>query len=198
MTLPACAAMVRSTPDAAIAAANRWTIEGGGVDARLCLGQAYVVRERWAAAAAAFAQAADEAVRAHDDRAAHLHVQAGNAWLAADNAKLAREAFDAALALATMSDMLRGETLIDRARADVAANDLAAARTDLDRGLALVPADPFGWYASASLAARAGDTVRARTDIAKATSLAPGDADIGKLSASLAGPAPARAQPSGR
>ena len=95
-----------------------------------------------------------------------------------------------ALALAAMSDELRGETLIDRARAHVAANDLTAARRDLDAGIALVPADPFGWYASASLAARAGDLARARTDVAKAASLAPDDAGIRTLSASLAKVAP--------
>ena len=67
---------------------------------------------------------------------------------------------------------------------------LVAARRDLDAGIALVPADPFGWYASASLAARAGDLARARADIAKAASLAPDDAGIRTLSASLAKPAP--------
>lgn len=199
MTLGSCAAMVRTSPDAAIAAANRWTLTGG-IDARLCLAQAYVARERWAAAGAAFAQAAADAVRANDLRAPHLHVQAGNAWLAGDDPVRARGAFDAALALASMSDALRGEALIDRARAHVAAGDLKAARTDLDAGIALVPADPFGWYASASLAARAGDLSRARADIAKAAGLAPDDAGIRTLSASLAAaatpaaaPAPAKA-----
>ena len=189
MTLATCAAQVKSAPDAAIAAANRWTVDGGGIDAKLCLGQAYVARERWPAAAGAFSGAAADAVRARDDRAAHLHVQAGNSWLAADDAAKAIASFDAALALASMSDALRGETLIDRARAQVAAGDLAAARRDLDAGVALVPADPFGWYASASLAARAGDLARARADIVKAAGLAPDDAGIKALSASLSAPA---------
>lgn len=186
MTLATCAGQVKTSPDAAIAAANRWTIEGGGIDARLCLGQAYVARERWAPAAAAFAGAATDAVRARDDRAAHLHVQAGNAWLAADDAAKAVAAFDAALALASMSDPLRGETLIDRARAHVAGGDLLAARRDLDSGIALVPADPFGWYASASLAARTGDLTRARADVARAQGLAPEDAGIKALQGALA------------
>lgn len=191
MTLARCAALVRSAPDDAIAAANRWTIDRGGIDARLCLGQAYVARERWAAAAAAFTAAGDDAVREQDDRAAHFRVQAGNAWLAADDAGRAVAAFDAALALATMSDALRGETLIDRARANVASGDLKAARTDLDAGMALVPGDPFGWYASASLAARQGDLPRARADVARAAGLAPDDAGIKTLAASLATPVPA-------
>ncbi len=189
MTLARCAGLVRSAPARAVDAANRWTLDGGGIDARLCLGQAYVATDRWAAAATAFAAAADDAIRAGDDRAAHLRVQSGNAWLAADEPAKAIAALNGALALATMSDGLRGEALIDRARANVAANDLAAARTDLDAGTALVPADPFGWYASASLAARAGDAARAKADIAKALELAPGDADIKALAASLAAPA---------
>lgn len=192
MTLVRCAGLVRTAPPRAIEAANRWTLEGGGIDARLCLGQAYVASDRWAPAAAAFAQAADDATRAGDDRAAHLRVQSGNAWLAADQPAKAIAALNGALALASMSDGLRGEALIDRARANVAANDLAAARTDLDAGIALVPDDPFGWYASASLAARAGDQARARTDIAKALALAPSDADIRTLSVSLAVPSPPR------
>lgn len=186
MTLGACAGLVKSAPDQAIAAANRWAIDGGGIDAGLCLAQAYVARERWPAAAGAFAQTASDAVRAGDARAADLHVQAGNAWLAAEDPAKAIAAFDAALALATMSGPLRGETLIDRARAHVAAGDLKAARTDLDAGMALVPADPFGWYASASLAARAGDLAKARADVAQAAKLAPEDAGIKTLAASLA------------
>lgn len=189
MTLARCAGLVRTVPARAVDAANRWTLEGGAIDARLCLGQAYVASDRWAAAAVAFARAADDAIRTVDDRAAHLRVQSGNAWLAADEPAKAIAALDGALALATMSDGLRGEALIDRARANVAAGDLVTARTDLDAGIALVSADPFGWYASASLAARAGDQARARTDIAKALALAPGDADIKALSAALAAPA---------
>lgn len=191
MTLARCAGLVKTAPAQAIEAANRWTLERGGIDARMCLGQAYVAADRWAAAAAAFTAAAQDATRVNDDRAAHFHVQAGNAWLAADDGAKAIAALDAALALATMSDGLRGEALIDRARARVAAGDPAAARTDLDAGVALVPQDPFGWYASASLAARTGDLVRARTDIAKAVALAPQDADIKALAGKLA-PEPKR------
>jgi len=193
MTLPACAALVKIAPSQAVDAANRWYIDRGGIDARLCLAQAYVASDRWAAAATAFGQAADDAERADDERAVHLRVQSGNAWLAADDAKLAIAAFDRALTLAAMSEALRGETLIDRARAHVASNDLKAARVDLDRGVALVPGDPFGWYASASLAAREGDLARARADIATAAGLAPDDEGIKTLSRALAaptGPAP--------
>lgn len=191
MTLARCAALGRTAPDVAIAAANRWTVERGGIEARLCLGQAFVAAERWGAAADAFGQAADLASRAADPRAAHLHVQSGNARLAAEDPARAIAAFDAALALATMSASLRGETLIDRARAHVAAGDLKSARVDLDAGVALVPADPFGWYASASLAAREGDLARARTEIARAAGLAPDDTGIKMLLASLAAPASA-------
>jgi len=105
-------------------------------------------------------------------------VQSGNAWLAGGDPAKARRAFDAALATDGLSPELRGEVYFDRARAAVGQEDLTSARADIDKGLALVPGDPFGWYLSAALARRAKDLVRAKADIAKATDLAPNDADI--------------------
>ena len=67
---------MRSAPDAAIAAANRWTIEGGGIDARLCLAQAYIARERWPAAAAAFGPGVPDGVISLDAMALERGVAA--------------------------------------------------------------------------------------------------------------------------
>ena len=77
-----------------------------------------------------------------------------------------------------MPPQVEGEVHLDRARASVAAGDVAGARTDLDKGLALVPADPFAWYLSAALARRQNDMGRAKTDIDKAVTLAPDDAAV--------------------
>ena len=68
---------------------------------------------------------------------------------------------------------LRGEVHLDRARVRVAENNVAAARTELDRALELVPADPFAWYLSAALARRENNLARAGTDIARARSSRP-------------------------
>lgn len=182
-----CAELARSSPEAAVEAANAWRVEGGRVEARQCLGLAYVGLGRWRSAATVYEQAAREAETAQDPRRAAFWVQAGNAWLAADEAARAVQAFDAALATPHLTGELRGEVHLDRARALVALDNPAAARSELDRALQLVPADPFAWYLSAGLARRQDDVARAAADIARARELAPNDPDILLLAGTLAG-----------
>jgi tetratricopeptide (TPR) repeat protein len=182
-----CAALVKSAPEQALQRADEWRLKGGGLPARQCLGLAYVALERWAPAAVAFEQAAMEAETAKDSRRADLWVQSGNSWLAANDGAKARKAFDSALATTLLTPELRGEVHLDRGRAGVAIGDVAGARADINKGLELVPADPFGWYLSAALAQREGNLARARNDIAKAVQLAPDDADVLLLAGNLAG-----------
>jgi len=187
--LRACTALARTAPQQALDTANAWVAERGGPPARQCLGLAFVALQQWPAAATVYEQAAREAEAARDPAHADFQVQAGNAWLAAGEAPRALQAFDAALATANLTPELRGEAHLDRARAQVALGHAGLARTDLDRGLALVPADPFAWYLSAALARRANDLARARTDIARAQALAPDDPDILLLAGTIAGQA---------
>lgn len=187
VTIESCAAAVKATPEQAVAIASEWRIKGGGLDARQCLGQAYAALGRWAPAATAFEQAAMDAQVAKSPRVADFRVQEGNAWLAAKDPLKARRAFDAALIAGIGSPELEGEVYLDRARALAALGDAAAARTDLDKGLALVPGDPFGWYLSAALAQREGDLARAKTDVANAVAGAPDDADVLLLAGNIAG-----------
>ena len=182
-----CAELVRTNAEAALAAANAWRGEGGGLHARQCLGLALVALERWSPAATAFEQAAREAEAAQDPRRADFWVQSGNAWVAAGEGARAVQAFDAALATPGLTDALRGEVHLDRARALVALGNAAGARADIDRALQLVAADPFAWYLSAALARREGNFVRAGTDIARARALAPANPDIALLAGTLAG-----------
>lgn len=185
--LRSCTALVRSDPQRAIEAASGWQVEGGGIDAHMCLGLAYVALERWQEAASVFETAARDADLAQDPRRADLRVQAGNAWLAAGDPGRALTALDAALTTANLTDALRGEVHLDRARALVAMSQDAAARQDLDRALQLVPTDPFAWYLSAALARRQNDLGRARTDVARALELAPDSPDVMLLAGTLAG-----------
>lgn len=173
-----CAAIARSDAEKGVAMANDWRLRGGGIYALQCLGLAYSGLGRWAPAAAAFEQAAQAAETDQDPRRADFWVQAGNGWLAAEEPAKARRAFDAALATAALTPELRGEVHLDRARAGVALGDLAGARVDIDKGLELVPADPFGWYLSSALALRQHDLPRAQDDIAKGLALAPDDPDL--------------------
>lgn len=187
MTPQACLALVRTAPEQAVVAANAWRVEGGGLDARQCLGLAYSALGRWRSAATVYEQAAREAEEAQSPRRTTFHVQAGNAWLAANEGARAIQAFDAALAHPQLADPLRGEVHLDRARALVALGNPPAARADLDRALQLVPADPMAWYLSAALAARQSDLPRAASDIARARQLAADDPDVLLLAGTIAG-----------
>lgn len=184
-----CQAAVRANPEAALASANRWRANGGGLHARQCVGLAYVALERWALAAATFEQAAQEADRASDARGADFWVQAGNAKLAGGDPAGALTIFDTALRSRHLTPELRGEVHLDRARALVALDRLADARGDFDQAIALVPADPMVWYLSAALARRQRDPARARTDIARAREIARDNPDILLLAGTIAGEA---------
>lgn len=182
-----CTDAVKQDASKAVEQANTWYVQGGGLFAKVCLGMAYTALQRWEPAAIAFEQGAREAEGGKDSRGADLWAQSGNAWLAADNPLKARTAFDSALIAGKMSPALKGEIQFDRARANVALGDLAAARADLDKGLELVPKDGFGWYLSAALALRQEAVTRAQQDIAKAVQLAPDDADVLLLAGNIAG-----------
>jgi tetratricopeptide (TPR) repeat protein len=171
----ACSALVRTNPAQAVTEGEAWAEAAKSVPARHCLGLAYAAADRWTPATETFAQAAAQAQAEQDGRAATLWSQAGNAALAGDDPKRAITLLDKALALPAQPALVEGEAWVDRARADFATGDMAAARVDLDRGLKLVPQDPFPWLLSATLARRQNDIPRAETDIARALTLAADD-----------------------
>lgn len=173
-----CIDQVRTDPVAAVESARSWGAAGGGALARQCLGLAYAAQERWAEAAAAFEQAATSVQAGEEAAAAGLWVQAGNARLAAADARGAVAAFDKALVSGRLTGAAKGELRLDRARANVLAGDMAAARTDLDDALKLVPDDPLAWLLSASLARRTGDLDRAAADIGEAGKRSADDASV--------------------
>lgn len=174
----ACQKLIEADPKLAVDQATAWADRDKSIPARQCLGLAYVGVERWAPAEASLAQAAVQADANHDARGPRLWSQAANAALAGDAPGKAREDLDHALATPGLPPALNGEAWIDRARADVALNELAQARTDMDKGLALVPQDPFAWYLSASLARRQNDLARAQKDIAVALETAADDPSV--------------------
>ncbi|MBA3676001.1 MAG: hypothetical protein H0W74_01175 [Sphingosinicella sp.] len=182
-----CTSLVKSDAQKAVSTASAWRLRGGGSLARVCLGLAYSELGRWAPAATAFEQAARAAETSQDPRRSDFWVQSGNAWLAADDAAKALTAFDAALATTSLSPELRGEVHLDRARAHVAAGNLASGRADIDKGIELVGKDPFAWYLSAALAIREGNMARANADAAKSVTLAPDDPNVLLQAGTIAG-----------
>ncbi|MFL0412919.1 hypothetical protein [uncultured Sphingomonas sp.] len=169
-----CAALIREDP---VAAERRASVDRS-VEGRACLGLALTAQNRFAAAAAAFEEAARTAELARTGEAARFWAQAGNAWLAGEDPVKARAALDAALAAGTLSGLERGEAMLDRARALVATGDLKAARVDLDGAVVDAADDPLAWLLSATLARRTGDLTRAKADIAQALRRSADDAQV--------------------
>lgn len=174
----ACAALIQNNPARAVVEAEAWNAVESTVGSRQCLGLAYVANQRWTQAASALEDAAALAEVGNDGRAGGLWSQAGNAALAADLPARARADLDHAIPSPALTMLMRGEAFLDRARADVALNELSVARSDLDQGTHLAPADPFGWLLSATLARRQKDLDRAEKDIGEALRLAPDDAAV--------------------
>lgn len=175
----ACLDQAIEAPDAGVAFAQKWRIDGGSFYARHCMGFAYARAERWGPAIVAFEQAAEEAERSAEmAQSARLWAQAGNAALASGDPTKARQDFDAALARGLPDGLEKGEVHLDRARALVALGDTAAARESLDVALAQAPGDPLGWLLSATLARRSGEMALAQAHIARAVQLSPDDASV--------------------
>jgi len=173
-----CTDQIKTDPAKAAESANRWHSQGGGALARQCAALAYAAQDRWPEAALAFEQAARETAKGEERATAALWVQAGNARLAAGEAQAAVANFDRALVSGLLSNAARGEARLDRARGNVLAGDLQAARADLDEALKLVPEDPLAWLLSASLARRMGQIERAQADIGEAAKRSPDDATV--------------------
>ncbi|AEI37387.1 MAG: tetratricopeptide repeat protein [Zymomonas mobilis subsp. pomaceae] len=173
-----CINMIDEDPEQAAEIANTWRLSAGGVLANQCLGMAYVALGRYSAGVDAFEQAARESDLEHDGRSAIFWIQAGNAALANQDPGAARGAFDHALMLSVLPDKMRGNTLSDRARADVALHDYASARQDIDKALKLIGKDGSIWLMSATLARQQGDLERAKKDIIEGEKIAPLDAQI--------------------
>jgi tetratricopeptide (TPR) repeat protein len=129
----------------------------------------------------AAAQSFEEAAKASsekDPKTARLYAAAGNLWIAANQPGKAALDLDKALALPGLEAEQRGETLLDRARAAEAQDDLRTARAKLKEAAATISDDPFYWYFSAALAIREGDGATATGAISKALTLAPSDPAI--------------------
>jgi tetratricopeptide (TPR) repeat protein len=173
-----CVALATSSAKLGEAAATRWRSEGGGYRAKQCLGVAYANQDRWDAAASAFEEAARDSEASKAARSADIWAQAGNAWLASGDAAKARRALDAALVTGALSGDALGEVHLDRARARMKGGDAEGARSDIDRALGEVPADPLAWLLSATLARIESDDARAAKDITQALRLSPDDPSI--------------------
>jgi tetratricopeptide (TPR) repeat protein len=173
-----CMDQIAVDANKAIAFANTWRAETGGVAAHQCLGLAYVAQQRWLPAMAAFEQAAQIAERSKDARSATLWVLTGNAALAGGQPAKAISAFDTALGSGVLQGEAAGEAHLDRARASVMLGDLKNARISITQAKKLAAADPLVWLLSATLARRQNDLALAEADITEALKRSPDDASV--------------------
>ncbi|KPF78256.1 hypothetical protein IP88_04280 [alpha proteobacterium AAP81b] len=173
----ACLAVAKSDPDRAVAMAQGWRIEGGGVPARHCLGLAQAARGDTAGALLSLETAAGEA-RAAGSALALLLWQAA-AEIAADAGKPDRALADADAALAIAGDDRTAAPLhIVRAQALVDLKRDADAMAELDDALHGDPDVPWGWLLKATLARRTGDLAGAETAILEAGKRTPDSPEV--------------------
>jgi tetratricopeptide (TPR) repeat protein len=166
-----CLAMSNTNPAGALADAQVWAKDGGGVPAQHCAALSLVGLKRYAEAGAGLDKlAADKAVPAAGFRS-ELFDQAGNAWLLAGNAGNAVRSFSAAITLSAGD----ADLYADLARAQAMRKNWREVDLDLNAALQLTPrrADLLVLRASARRVLKRYD--EARADIEAALKLKPGD-----------------------
>lgn len=176
----ACMALVKTDPGRAVANAQAWRIEGGGVPARHCLALAQFASQDYSAALKSFEGAASQSESARDGEAVALWRQAADAAMLASQPGEAVRFLNRALApgvseLSPRAEaalrLTRAEALVDLKREPEAAADLAAVT-------ARDPANADGWLLKATLARRMNDLATAETAIMAAATRRPDDAAV--------------------
>jgi Flp pilus assembly protein TadD len=182
--LELCLQAVDENPLSAIEAAEEWLKVSKGtatVEPNHCLGMAYNRLGRPVEAEVAFTFARDALPANELRRRASYGALAALAVLEQNDPARA-EAFFAAAAAEAQSRgdaRLAGDIAIDRARAQVALKQDAAAAAGLAAARLGSPANPEGWLLSATLARRQGKLAEAQGFIEQAATLAPRDPAIG-------------------
>jgi tetratricopeptide (TPR) repeat protein len=177
----ACLALVTAEPARAVATAQAWRIENGGVPARHCLALAQLERRDYAAALASFEGAARASEVAGDGQAVALWSQAGSAAMQAGKPEAAVRYLTAAIGGAggiSLSPRAEAALRVDRAQALVELRRDIEAATDLDTATRLAADVEFGWLLKATLARRMGDFRTAEAAILAAAERQPDSADV--------------------
>lgn len=182
--LELCLLAVDENPLAAIEAAEEWLKVSKGaatVEPNHCLGMAYNRLDRPVEAEVAFTFARDALPSNELRRRASYGALAAMAVLEQGDPARAEAFFAAAEAEAQSSGdaRLAGDIAIDRARAQVATKQDAAAAAGLAAARIGSPANPEGWLLSGTLARRQGNLAEAQQFIEQAATLAPRDPAVG-------------------
>ncbi len=173
----ACLAQVKADPGRAIAVAQAWRIENGGVPALHCQALAEAARKDWPAALKSFERAARASEQAGDGQAATIWGQAASTAMLAEQPAAAVTYIDTALPLAG-GGKAEAQLRVDRAEALVDLTRNAEAAADLDTATKLDPQVEWGWLLKATLARRMGDFKTAEAAILQAAQQNPDSADV--------------------
>jgi len=174
-----CSTLARANPGRAIATAQAWRIEGGGILARHCLALAQFEARDFSAALESFEAAAKMAEQAPDtkEQALMLWTAGANAALLASKPEPVPGYVQAAMALSPPPSeaasllLLAVEALVDLGRD-------ADAMAAIDKALALDASVPDGWLLKATLARRMGNLQMAETAILEAARRDDESADV--------------------
>lgn len=168
-----CLAAAANNPAGALADAESWARDGGGVPAEHCAAVALVGLKRYAEAGARLDRvAADRRVPDAAFRA-QLFDQAGNAWLLAGDGAKAIQSLSAALALSGGD----ADLFADLARAQAMRRNWPEVVADLNAALKLSPHRPDLLVLRASARRVLRRFAEAKADIDEALKIKPGDGD---------------------
>lgn len=171
-----CATLAQTNPGRAIAVAQAWRVEGGGILARNCLALAQFESGNYNAALESFAAAARDATRAPDTRAEaeRIWLNAANAGLMAGRPAAVAVMVDEALSLPPAAD-IAARLMLLKAEALVDLKQEAAALPVIEAALVQDADVPNGWLLKATLARRLGKLPLAEAAILEAGRRTPGD-----------------------
>jgi tetratricopeptide (TPR) repeat protein len=166
-----CMADSTANPGAALADAENWVREKGGVPAEHCAGSALFNLKRYAEAGTRLDRIAGGPAKLDVEFRAALFNQAGNAWLVAGDGARAVQSFSGALALSAND----ADLYADLARAQAMRRNWHEVVLDLNAALKLSPrrADLLVLRASARRALKFYED--AKLDIEAALKIKPGD-----------------------
>ncbi|WP_426167792.1 tetratricopeptide repeat protein [Sandarakinorhabdus sp. DWP1-3-1] len=173
----ACLAQVKADPGRAIAIAQGWRIENGGVPALHCQALAEAARRDWPAALKSFERAARASEQAADGQAGTIWGQAGATAMLAGQPAAALVYIDTAIPLAG-GGAAEAQLRVDRAEALVDLKRDKEAVADLETAVKLDPRVEWGWLLKATLARRMGDFKTAEAAILEAAEQTPDSAEV--------------------
>jgi tetratricopeptide (TPR) repeat protein len=169
-----CMQQARREPLKALPLAEKWKAEGGGLGARHCVAIAMFGSGRFVPAATQLEAIERDMRNERPGLRAELLAQAGQAWMAADQAENAASAQSRALDLKPDD----ADLWIDRGLSYAAMRAWPRAISDFDRALAIEPYKVEILVLRAASWRNAGNPARAQADADRALTIAPDNPDI--------------------